>query len=246
MDHPLFKEKTFIEACKSVVGVCNNISFEERWDKETPDFAKKILKHVSGESPRILDYGCGVGRMSKEIIKQHPTARVVGVDASAVQLQHSREYINDERFTASFPHELEGQFDLVYCLYVLQHVPSIELREAIARIHYRLKSDGVFIYCSSDTRMAVRWDSAAFFDDRFLGVNIRAEVEKLFEPVGDLFSKEDFEGNEILRRIILGFDGRKTPTAEGMYGVTHPAIIYKPRKLIRQYFDMPTVKLGKI
>lgn len=238
MEHPLFKEKTFLDACRSVVGVCNNVSFEDRWEKETPDFAHAILQKASCEKPRILDYGCGVGRMSKEILAQHPTATVVGVDASAVQLQHARDYVGSDRFAASFPHELEGQFDIVYCLYVLQHVPAIELREAVARMHYRLKSDGVFIYCSSDARMAVRWDSTSFFDDRFLGVNIRAEVEKLFEPVGDLFSPEVFERNEVLRRIILGFDGRTKPTPDGAYGTAHPAIVYRPRKLVRQYFDM--------
>lgn len=240
MDHPLFKERTFLEACKSVVGGCNNISFEDRWEKETPDFTKTILQHVTASHPRILDYGCGVGRVAKEMIKQHPTVQIVGVDASPVQLQHARNYVADDRFTAQFPNELEGQFDLIYSLYVLQHIPAIELREAIARIHYRLKSSGLFIYCSSDARMAVRWDDSCFFDDRFLGVNIRAEVEKLFEPVGPLFDKTTLDNNETLRRMILGFDG-KTTTVDGMYGIAHPAIVYKPRQLTRQYFDMPSV-----
>lgn len=238
LDHPLFKEKDFSEACKSVVGTCNNVSFEDRWEKETPDFAQAIIKKASVNNPRILDYGCGVGRMAREVLAAHPHATVVGVDASAVQLQHARDYVNNERFSAVFPHELEGQFDLVYCLYVLQHIPAIEVREAIARMHYRLKHDGVFIYCSSDARMAVRWDNTEFFDDRFLGVNLRSEVEKLFEPIEDLFTAEVFERNETLRRIILGFDGRTKPTPDGAYGTAHPAIVYRPRKLVRQYFDM--------
>jgi SAM-dependent methyltransferase len=238
LDHQLFKEKDFYEACKSVVGTCNNVSFEDRWEKETPDFTRAILERVTVEKPRILDYGCGVGRMAKEVLDQSSEVTVVGVDASAVQLQHAREYINNSRFSAMFPHELEGQFDLVYCLYVLQHIPAIEIREAIARMHYRLKSDGLFIYCSSDARMAVRWDDITFFDDRFLGVNLRAEVEKLFEPVEDLFTPDVFERNDTLRRIILGFDGRTNPTPEGAYGTAHPAIVYRPRKLVRPYFDM--------
>jgi hypothetical protein len=178
--------------------------------------------------------------MAREMLKQHPSATVVGVDASAIQLQHARDYVASDRFTALFPQELEGQFDLIYCLYVLQHIPALDLREAIARIHYRLKANGVFIYCSSDARMAIRWDETGFFDDRFLGVNIRAEVEKLFEPVEDVFTPDVFERNETLRRIILGFDGRTKPTPDGSYGTAHPAIVYRPRKLTRQYFDMTT------
>ena len=93
LDHPLFKERDFFEACKSVVGTCNNVSFEDRWEKETPDFTRAILQRVTAEKPHILDYGCGVGRMAKEVLEQSADATVVGVDASAVQLQHAREYV---------------------------------------------------------------------------------------------------------------------------------------------------------
>jgi hypothetical protein len=87
--------------------------------------------------------------------------------------------------------------------------------------------------------MAVRWDSFSFCDDRFLGVNIRAEIEKLFEPVGDLFDKTELQANPLLHRMILGIDVGQdgigvTPTA-----LAHPAIVYRPRPFDGQYFDVP-------
>lgn len=202
---------------------------------------RAILKQTDAPSPRILDYGCGVGRLAREVIMQHPSATVVGIDESPVQQQHARDYVDSPRFTACFPHEVDGSFDLIYCIYVLQHVPALDLRGAIARIHHRLKPEGLFIYCSSDTRMSVRWDSFSFFDDRFLGVNIRAEIEKLFEPVGDLFDKETLRENPLLHRMILGVDPGQdgigaTPTA-----LAHPAIVYKPRAYRGQYFDVPPI-----
>lgn len=241
MDHPLFKERTFRDACQSVVGPCNGFTYQERWEKETPDMVRAILKQTDVTSPRILDYGCGVGRLAREVLMQHPSATVVGIDESPVQQQHARDYVDSPRFTACFPHEVEGSFDLIYCIYVLQHVPALDLRGAIARIHHRLNPDGVFVYCSSDTRMTIRWDSFAFFDDRFLGVNIRAEIEKLFEPVGDLFDKDTLRDNPVLHRMILGTDVGQdgigaTPTA-----LAHPAIVYKPRAFRGQYFDVPPI-----
>jgi len=242
MEHNLFKERSFRQACESVVGDCNGVSFEERWLKETPDFASAILKRVPQHGARILDYGCGVGRLAKEILQQRPDVTVVGVDASAVQLRHAEEFVENARFRACFPHELEEQFDLVYSVYVLQHVPAIELREAISRVHYRLKPDGVFVHCSSDTRMSVRWDEKSFFDDRFLGVNVFAEVDKLFMVKEDLFDKETLDRNEVLRKMILGLDGRARPTVEGLYGLAHPATVHVPRPIAQPYFDLKPLR----
>lgn len=242
MDHNLFKERSFRQACESVVGDCNGVSFEERWLKETPDFAAAILKRVPQSGARILDYGCGVGRLAKEILQQRQDVTVVGVDASAVQIRHAEEFVDNSRFAACFPHELEGQFDLVYSVYVLQHVPAIELREAISRIHYRLKPEGVFVHCSSDTRMSVRWDEKSFFDDRFLGVNVFAEVDKLFMVKEDLFDKETLDRNEVLRKMILGLDGRTRPTVEGLYGLAHPATVHTPRPIAQPYFDLKPLR----
>ena len=245
MEHALFREKTFRDACESVVGPCNGFSFEDRWEKETPDFARVILKQTSVPQPRILDYGCGVGRLSREIIVQHSDASVVGIDESPIQLNHAREYVNSDRFSAKFPYELEGTFDIVYCVYVLQHVPALDLRGAIARIHHRLKPDGVFAYCSSDTRMSVRWDSTTFFDDRFLGVNIRAEVEKLFEPIGPLFDQETLNNNPVLHRMILGCDASRAGLTVSPTALAHPAILYRPRPMSGQYFDVPPLRSFK-
>jgi SAM-dependent methyltransferase len=241
MDHPLFKERTFRDACQTVVGPCNGFTYQERWEQETPDMVRAILKQTEIPSPRILDYGCGVGRLAREVIVQHPSATLVGIDESPVQQQHSRDYVDSPRFEACFPHEVEGYFDLVYSIYVLQHVPALDLRGAIARIHHRLKPDGAFVYCSSDARMAVRWDSFSFFDDRFLGVNVRAEIERLFEPVGELFDKEALQRNPLLHRMILGMDVGQDGIGANPTALPHPAIVYKPRKFEGHYFDVPPI-----
>jgi hypothetical protein len=109
-------------------------------------------------------------------------------------------------------------------------------------MHYRLKPGGKLIYCSSDTRMSVRWDSLSFFDDRFLGINIRAEVEKLFEPIGDLFDSETLRANPVLHRMILGADAGTEDLGTGPIALAHPAIVYQRRPFTGQYFDVPPLR----
>jgi ADP-heptose:LPS heptosyltransferase len=164
--HPLFKPKNMDEGIEAVVGSCNGLSAKERWAFETPAFAQAILKHTTAPHPVVLDYGCGVGRLAKGILAAHATATVIGVDESVEALALAREYVNDPRFSTLSPYELSHGVDLAYCVYVLQHVPAIQIRDVLQRIHHHLRDDGAFVYCSSDYRMAIRFDRPGFEDDR--------------------------------------------------------------------------------
>lgn len=232
MKHNLFKPKTLEEAKHSVVGNCNGFTMQERWEKETPEFARAILQY-SRNTPgfTILDYGCGVGRLSKEVLKQASAVTVIGLDASPVELERAREYVNDSRFITVLPHELEQKVDLAYCVYVLQHAPAVEIREILARIHNFLKDEGRFVYCSSDYRMAIRFDGGGFFDDRFLGVNLQEEIERMFEYEGELFPSFP---NAVVEKMVTG----------GKDGLPHPAKVYRKRR-INSLFSLKTASHSK-
>lgn len=225
MEHNLFKPKSLDEGKHAVVGDCNGFTMQQRWEAETPAFAEKILRFVRREA-EILDYGCGVGRLAKEILNLNKTVWVTGIDASGEMLDNAVKYVDNINFQAMLPEHLsfrdkfDKKFDLAYCVYVLQHVPAIEIREILSRIYSHLKDDGFFIYCSSDYRMSIRFDGKGFFDDRFLGVNLQGEVERFFDNVDPLFDEEDFKDNPILKKMITGCDG----------GLAHPAFVYKKKK----------------
>jgi ADP-heptose:LPS heptosyltransferase len=140
-------------------------------------------------------------------------------------------YVSNKNFDTKPPQALDQKFDIIYLVYVLQHVPAIEIREVLTRIYHLLKSDGIFVYCSSDYRMAIRYDGQGFFDDRFLGVDLQSEVSRLFKRQGPLFNEKTFEGNMILRRMITG----KTEGADD--GLPHPAFFYKKRKITGPVFN---------
>jgi ADP-heptose:LPS heptosyltransferase/SAM-dependent methyltransferase len=230
MNHNLFKAQTFEQGKEEVVGACNGFSMDERWRTETPLFAKAILSRLPKQHEGtlcVLDYGCGVGRLAKECLSQKETLWLTGLDASADMLKQAKEYVNDPRFDTILPYEITHQYDLIYCVYVLQHAPAIEIREILARIYNHLKDDGVFVYCSSDYRMAIRFDGQGFFDDRFLGVNLREEISRFFQEVEPLFTQEELSANQVLGKMIAGNDG----------GLAHPAFVYKKRAIKGELYN---------
>lgn len=226
MDHKLFKSGDMNQGIHSVVGDCNGIPANERWEKETPLFAAAINKLLKGNDVSVLDYGCGVGRLAKGLLDINSAITVIGVDDSANQLSLAEKYINTNRFIPMFPHELDQKVDLAYCVYVLQHVPAIELRTAIQRLFNFLKDDGILVYCSSDYRMAIRFDQGGFFDDRFLGVNIREEIGRYFTEVSDLFDAQAYQSHPILSKMVEGKDG-----------LPHPAKIFRKKRIAGHLFN---------
>ena len=229
MQHSLFKPQTLEEGKHGVVGDCNGIPMADRYAQETPMFAKKILSLIKDlHAPSILDYGCGVGRISKELFKQAQFARVVGVDASAEMRDLAVKNVNHSNFNADAPEEVDAVcFDVAVLVYVLQHIPAIEIREALQRIHYLLKDDGFLFYCSSDYRMAIRHDEGGFFDDRFLGVNLREELSRYFDLVSPAFTNQELDANPIVKKMVDGVDG----------GLAHPAMIYQKKKISGPLFN---------
>ena len=97
MEHKLFKPNDFNQGKHAVVGNCNGLSMEERWQKEAPLFAKTILDK-SINNPRILDYGCGVGRLAKEVVKNNYSSTVVGTDDSSKMLEEAKNMLMTKDF----------------------------------------------------------------------------------------------------------------------------------------------------
>lgn len=222
----MFRPGSFTQAQDAVVGHCNGHSTAERWEIETPRFAERIVEVIRSNWPEpfehhILDFGCGCGRLSKAI-KERIDWRVIGFDTSATQCKHAAEYVGKN---FSFYSDL-NVFPLgtAFCqvavsVYVLQHIPAIELRDSIRAIHSALKPDGLFIYCGSDYRLAVT--ERGFFDDRFCGVNVREEIARLFDEVGDLFPDIQSE-HPLIRDMITAAN---CPPGS----IAHPAKIYRKR-----------------
>src|SRR5881275_2158340 len=96
-----------------------------------------------------LDFGCGVGRLTKAFVKR--VDRVAGVDAAESMLRIARENVPNATFSTAIPDE---RFDLIVSLLVFQHIP-IKRGEAlldellthlngVAAIHFTFRRPGSF------------------------------------------------------------------------------------------------------
>jgi SAM-dependent methyltransferase len=87
-------------------------------DKEA--FAKELSKYS-----RILDAGCGNGRVTALLASLAPHAQVIGVDITDLSIprKNTREFPNVEYAYADLRNDLShlGVFDYIYCQEVLHH-----------------------------------------------------------------------------------------------------------------------------
>lgn len=238
---PRFKVRNIKEAIYSVVSPCNGWGVLDRFSKETPRFIEAISKHLPSPDCTVLDYGCGMGRLAKALLKKNPGIKVIGVDASDSELKFAKEYVDDERIELMKPEQLNKKVDLAYNVYVLQHIPAIEVRGAIERIHHFLKPDCKFIYCNSVKRLALN-ENWRFVDDHGLGVDLNYEMARLFDECEDLF---DLDAEpQIIKDIITGDKARIITSEDGWDRVgtfiSHKAKVYKRKRIEEtiQYFNV--------
>ena len=231
MPSQLFKPKDLTEAIQMSVGDCKGLSAQQRWDEETPVFAEAIVRLLDDSKNHwLVDYGCGPGRIAKAIMEYVPSGDwgyvgITGVDNSSEMIAQAEAYVGPYKFDAVLPHELDASkgAELVYLVYCLQHMPAIEIRDALQRIWTCLKDDGLFFFCGSENRMAVRSDGGGFFDDRFLGVDMTAEISRVFDFVGPAIPEELM--NDTVRHMISGDH-------------PHPATLWRKKRIEGHLFNV--------
>lgn len=117
----------------------------------------RIVAYIGGDS-KVLDVGCGNGRLADRLEREGRQVQYVGVDASPeliaiASTQKSRwhhiaaEFRVADIATPGWGDVFEqSSFDLAVTLAVLHHVPSFELRRGVLReIHALLKPDARLI-----------------------------------------------------------------------------------------------------
>jgi SAM-dependent methyltransferase len=116
----------------------------------------RILELVRAELPceAFLDAGCGVGRHLAALAAELPPRRA-GVDLSERILETARARV-DADFRQASLEELPfaaGEFDLVLCSQVIEHVPDAE--RAVAELHRVLRAGGTLVISTDNERNTV-------------------------------------------------------------------------------------------
>ena len=115
------------------------VNLEEFYATGEADVAQ-LYHWIGGDfAPKsALDFGCGVGRLTRALAKRIP--EVVGCDASETMLQLARAAARDATFTSELP---QRKFDFICSLIVFQHIPVKEGEAIVERLLASLSEDGV-------------------------------------------------------------------------------------------------------
>ena len=105
---------------------------EERWRIETPYLAAQMAERLDlNANSLVLDYGCGVGRLSKALIER-TGCFVIGVDMAQRMRELAPAYVGSARFMVVSPESLDAlierglKMDFGFASWVLQHCLEVE------------------------------------------------------------------------------------------------------------------------
>jgi SAM-dependent methyltransferase len=109
----------------------------------------QIFELIDFAPKSALDFGCGVGRLTRALTKR--VDHVVGVDAAESMLRIARENVPKASFSSTIPNE---RFDLIVSLIVFQHIPIrrgealldelLNHLDGIAALHFTFRRPGSF------------------------------------------------------------------------------------------------------
>ncbi|MCX6808699.1 MAG: class I SAM-dependent methyltransferase [Candidatus Berkelbacteria bacterium] len=107
----------------------------------------KELKKYTRDGDRVLDLGCGNGRLSK--IFDELNVNYLGLDDSEELIQLAKERHPKRNFAVTKPLKFDlpdNSIDVCYCLAVFHHIPSTELRlQYLREIRRVLVPDGIIV-----------------------------------------------------------------------------------------------------
>ena len=112
-----------------------------------------ILRYIENRNNiRILDVGCGYGRLSIPLIKVHPHANIIGMDISENYVKLYERNTDRSTFVGrveTIPAKL-NEFDYIICVTVLMYLRNEDLRKGIRNLLEHLKPRGKLILIEND------------------------------------------------------------------------------------------------
>ena len=159
--------------------------------KKTIPLVNMVLNKLQiSEGNTVIDYGCGIGRISKDLLEKI-NCTVVGVDISKSMRALAEFYCNSETFMSCSTTSLKNltntgfRANQAFCIWVLQHAedPLYDLQ----LLHDVLLDGGHFLVLNLDGRCLPT--SGGWKNDN---INVKLEIEKIFKVVEYFSPPKDY------------------------------------------------------
>jgi cyclopropane fatty-acyl-phospholipid synthase-like methyltransferase len=129
-------------------------SLIERYENANLDFIHKIILENTQKNDFLLELGFGSGR-ELDFLFRNGYKNLYGIDGSKKFVEFVTDRFNSKNFKYSIlPNiDIDKQFDFLYSIAVIMHLPICKYEELIKNISDRLKNNGkVFFSFSLDKR----------------------------------------------------------------------------------------------
>lgn len=147
-----YKEKDNVETFDKDRG---KYLFQKYKHKTETNFLKKAISSLKKDRIRILDVGCGTGRMLPGIFSIKKNIEYFGLDTSKEMIQHLKEKakrlgiekkvkikISD---ATKMPFK-DNSFDIVFSYHVLWHIPKKDQKEMVKEMRRVCKKGGFIVF----------------------------------------------------------------------------------------------------
>ena len=123
-----------------------------KFERETLFLIEAIKSQVDlNENTTVLDFGCGMGRVAKEIVRRY-NSKVIGIDISPSMLMFAKLYTaNADKFLGTHEYNVPESVDVALSIFALQH--SEDPKKELDNIISNLKINGVFVLLNEHKRM---------------------------------------------------------------------------------------------
>ncbi len=157
----------------------------ERWHRETEAFVDMMIAQMDiTEKSVLLDYGAGIGRIARELIRKTGCS-VIGVDTSSDMLREAFAYVAHPNFTAMSLEKYQQRVkegavkvDGAYSIWVLQHCDFEPAYQTILRS----LPQGAPFFIANTVQRCVPVTPRGWADD---GINIQERLRKDFQLTHD-------------------------------------------------------------
>ena len=218
----------------------NPLAFQQT-DAEFDDTGASAVKRLlmddldllsSGRDPlslRVLELGCGIGRMTKSLAAAF--GEVYATDVSGEMIRQAQQRLagqsNVQLFETSgydFADLPAEYFDLIFSAFVFQHVPSADIISSSLRDAYRtLKTGGAFKF---ETNSITSFDFEEIEKDTWLGASFpEGEIRRFAEEVDAQIISLNGSGTQYCWTILR----KRSPQAERSCASGFPRIEFHGR-----------------